>query len=154
MKKVIFVSSSGGHLTEILSLRELFKEYEYLLVTEKIDITKSLKEQYNVEYLVYGPNRNIFKYLVNFFKNIVRCIKIVRKFRPDTIVTTGAQVGGIMCTIGKIFGAKIIYIESVARINTLSKTGKLVYKFADKFYVQWEALTKKYKKCEYIGRLI
>ncbi len=154
MKKVIFVSSSGGHLTEILSLSELFKEYEYLLVTEKIDITKSLQGQYNIDYLVYGPNRNIFKYLVNFFKNIVRCIKIVRKFKPDTIVTTGAQVGGIMCTIGKIFGAKIIYIESVARINTLSKTGKLVYKFADKFYVQWDALTKKYKKCEYIGRLI
>ena len=154
MKKVIFVSSSGGHLTEILSLSELFKEYEYLLVTEKIDITKSLQGQYNIDYLVYGPNRNIFKYLVNFFKNIVRCIKIVRKFKPDTIVTTGAQVGGIMCFIGKIFGAKIIYIESVARINTLSKTGKAIYKFADKFYVQWDALTKKYKKCEYIGRLI
>ena len=154
MKKVIFVASSGGHLTEILSLNELFPKYEYLLITEKTDITKEIQEKYNVKYLVYGPSRNIFKYLSNVFKNLFRCIKIIKSFRPDTIVTTGAQVGGIMCLIGKLFGAKIIYIESMARIDTLSKTGKNIYRFADKFYVQWETLTKKYKKCEYLGRLI
>ncbi len=154
MKKVIFVSSSGGHLTEILSLKELFNEYEYLLVTEETDITKAIQEKYNVKYLIYGPSKNILKYIKNIFSNIYRCIKIVREFRPDTVVTTGAQVGGIMCLIAKMRKAKIIYIESLARINTLSITGRNIYPFADKFYVQWEALAKKYKKCEYLGRLI
>ena len=63
MKKVIFVASSGGHLSEILKLKELFKEYDYLLVTEKTEITSNLIDNYNMEYLKYGPNKNKFKYI-------------------------------------------------------------------------------------------
>lgn len=154
MKKVIFVSSSGGHLTELLRLDKLFKEYEYLLVTEKTDITDKLKDKYNVDFLKYGSRHYFFKYIYVFTYNIFKSIKIIMKFKPNTIVTTGAHTGGIMCYIAKLFGAKIIYIESLAKTKSLSVTGKSVYLFADKFYVQWEELTKKYKKAEYLGRLI
>ncbi len=154
MKKVIFAASSGGHITEILKLEELFKDYEYLLVTENTDVTAYLKDKYNVKYLKYGPNKNKVKYVLNIISNIFRCIGIVAKFRPNTIVSTGAQIGGFMCYIGKLFGAKIIYIESLAKTQTLSKTGNNVYKIADKFYVQWKSLEKKYEKAEYLGRLI
>ncbi len=154
LKKVIFAASSGGHITEILKLEELFKEYEYLLITEKTDVTENLVNKYNVEYLRYGPNKNIFKYIYNILYNLIRCIKIILKFRPDTVVSTGAQIGGFACYVGKFFGAKVIYIESLAKTQTLSKTGKNVYKIADKFYVQWKTLEKKYKKAEYLGRLI
>lgn len=154
MKKVIFAASSGGHITEILKLEELFKSYEYLLVTEKTDVTTYLQDKYNVKYLKYGPNKNKFKYVFNIISNIFRCIRIVYKFKPDTIVSTGAQIGGFVCYIGKLFGAKVIYIESLAKTQTLSKTGKNVYKLADKFYVQWKSLEKKYEKAEYLGRLI
>ena len=51
MKKVIFAASSGGHLTEILKLQELFKEYDYLLVTEKTDVTKDLANKYNMKFI-------------------------------------------------------------------------------------------------------
>lgn len=154
MKKVIFAASSGGHITEILKLEELFQEYDYLLVTEETEVTAKLKQKYKTEYLIYGPNKNIFKYIVNIILNLYKCIQIVRKFKPDTIVSTGAQIGGFMCYIGKIFGAKVIYIESLAKTQTLSKTGKNIYRIADKFYVQWETLAKKYEKAEYLGRLI
>jgi UDP-N-acetylglucosamine:LPS N-acetylglucosamine transferase len=154
LKKVIFVSSSGGHLTELLRLDKLFKEYEYLLVTEKTDITDKLKDKYNVDFLKYGSRHYFFKYIYVFTYNIFKSIKIIMKFKPNTIVTTGAHTGGIMCYIAKLFGAKIIYIESLAKTKSLSVTGKSVYLFADKFYVQWEELTKKYKKAEYLGRLI
>ena len=154
MKKVIFVSSSGGHLTELLRLDKLFKEYEYLLVTEKTDITDKLKDKYNIDFLKYGSRHYFFKYIYVFTYNIFKSIKIIMKFKPNTIVTTGAHTGGIMCYIAKIFGAKVIYIESLAKTKSLSVTGKSVYLFADKFYVQWEDLTKKYKKAEYLGRLI
>lgn len=59
-----------------------------------------------------------------------------------------------MCVIAKFFKAKVIYIESIAKVDSLSVTGKNVYKFADKFYVQWKTLTEKYDKAEYIGRLL
>lgn len=99
MKKVIFVSSSGGHLSEILKLEQLFKEYDYLLVTEKTDVTYKLKNKYNMEYLKYGPNKNIIKYFCAIIYNIYISLKLISKFQPDTIVSTGAQVGGIMCFI-------------------------------------------------------
>lgn len=154
MKKVIFVASSGGHLSEILKLKELFKEYDYLLVTEKTEITSKLIDNYNMEYLKYGPNKNKFKYIGAVIYNMFKSIKILIKFKPSTVLSTGAQVGGIMCFFAKLLGKKVIYIESLAKVNTLSTTGKMVYPFANKFYVQWENLSKKYKKAEYIGRLM
>ena len=51
MKKVIFAASSGGHLTELLKLQELFNEYDYLLVTEKTDVTKELASKYNMKFV-------------------------------------------------------------------------------------------------------
>ncbi len=154
MKKVIFASSSGGHLSELLKLEKLFNEYNYLIVTEKTDITVRLAKKYNIDYFKYGPSRNIFKYIFSLLCNIFISIKIILKFKPDTIISTGAQVGGIMCFFGKIFGKKIIYIESLAKVKSLSMTGKIVYLFANKFYVQWESLAKLYDKAEYLGRLM
>ena len=154
MKKVIFAASSGGHLTELLKVQELFKEYDYLLVTEMTDVTRDLKDKYNIKYVDYGPNKNKIVYWWTIFKNLAKAIGIVAKFRPDTIVSTGAQVGGFFCYIGKLFGAKVVYIETMAKIKELSGTGHNVYKIADKFYVQWKNLAEKYDKAEYIGRLI
>lgn len=154
VKKVIFVSSSGGHLSELLMLEDLFYEYDYLLVTESTDVTSKLIDKYNMEFLKYGPSKNIFKYLYNVLYNIFKSFKIVKKIRPETVVTTGAQVGGIFAFISKLYGSKIIYIESIARVNTLSITAKVIYHFANKFYVQWEKLAMKYKKAQYLGRLM
>ena len=154
MKKVIFAASSGGHLTELLKVQELFKDYDYLLVTEMTDVTRDLKDKYNIKYVDYGPNKNKIKYWWTIIKNLAKAIGIVAKFRPDTVVSTGAQVGGFFCYIGKFFGAKVVYIETMAKIKELSGTGNNVYKIADKFYVQWKSLEEKYEKAEYIGRLI
>ena len=154
MKKVIFAASSGGHLTELLKVQELFKDYDYLLVTEMTDVTRDLKDKYNIKYVDYGPNKNKIKYWWTIIKNLAKAIGIVAKFRPDTVVSTGAQVGGFFCYIGKFFGAKVVYIETMAKIKELSGTGHNVYKIADKFYVQWKNLEEKYEKAEYIGRLI
>lgn len=154
MKKVIFAASSGGHLTELLKVQELFKEYNYILVTEKTDVTKELDNKYNMKYVKYGPCKNKFKYIWTIITNIFKTIYIVARFRPDTVVSTGAQIGGFFCYVGKLFGAKVIYIETMAKIKELSGTGNNVYKIADKFYVQWKNLEEKYDKAEYIGRLI
>lgn len=154
MKKVVFVCSSGGHLSEMLKLEQLFNEYEYILVTEKTDVTEKIKEKYNMTFFKYGPNKNIVKYIWAIIYNILVCLNVIIKFKPNTVISTGAQVGGIMCLFAKLFGKKVIYIESLAKVDSLSTTGKNVYRFADKFYVQWESLAQKYDKAEYIGRLM
>lgn len=151
MKKVIFASSSGGHFIEIMTLKSLFKEYDYTLVMEKgknnINIDKA-------KYLFYASKTNIIKYMILTFFNIIKTIYLILTINPEVIVSTGAAAGGMVAAIGKIFGKKVIYIESLARIYDLSKTGKFVYKFADKFYVQSSYLAKKYAKAENIGVIL
>ena len=153
MKKVLFISSTGGHLNELLQLRPMFKKYKSYLITEKtkttIDIEdRNLKE---IHYLIYGTKHKpliyIFKLLINCFKSLYYFIKI----NPDVIITTGAHTAGPMCCIGKIFRKKIIYIETFANIKTKTITGRLIYKFADLFIVQWESMLELYPKAVYGG---
>ena len=153
MKKVLFISSTGGHLSELMQLKSMFDKYDYHIITEKTKSNMYLNDKYpkRVNYLVYGTKSNMlvypFKLLYNCFKSLFFYLKI----RPNVIVTTGAHTAGPMCCIGKIFGSKIVYIETFANSETKSVTGKMVYKFADLFIVQWEDMLKLYPKAKYGG---
>lgn len=148
MKKVMFISSTGGHLSELLQLSSLFEKYDYHIVTEKDKSNEYLKEKYKnrVDYLVYGTRKKMLIYIVQLLINCIKSLLIFIKVRPKYIVTTGTHTAGPMCCIGKIFGSKIIYIETFANRNTKTATGKLIYKFADLFIVQWEEMLELYPK--------
>jgi len=152
MKKVLFISSMGGHLSELMQLKKLFKKYDYKIVTEKHDSTIRLKDEYkdNVEYLSTGNKDHMLKYIFVIPYNVLKTLKIFLKFKPDVIITTGAHTSVAMCYIAKIFRKKVIYIESFANIETKTLTGRLVYPVADVFVVQWESMLKLYPKavCE------
>ena len=77
--------------------------------------------------------------------------RIIRQENPDVIITTGALVSYPFCLIGKINKKKIIYIESFARVEEKSLTGKLVYPLVDLFLVQWQSMLKCYSKAKYVG---
>jgi beta-1,4-N-acetylglucosaminyltransferase len=154
MKKVIFASSSGGHLEELMKFKTIFNSYDYLIVTEDTKTTQDLQLNYNVKYLAYGSRQYLFKYVFIFIYNVLKSLFLILSYKPDVVVTTGAHTGGIVAFIAKLFKKKVIYIETFARVNTLSLTGKFMYNISDKFYVQWEELTKIYNKAEFIGRLM
>ena len=149
MKKVMFICSVGGHLTQILELKKIFENYEYTLVTEKTSITKNLQEKYNIEYLAYGSRFYFFKYLFVFTYNFFKSIKYFFKYNPEVIVTTGSHTAVPMCYLGWIFRRKVIFIESYAKSSSGSLSGKLVYPVATKFIVQWESMLDIYPKAEY-----
>ena len=75
-KKVLFISSTGGHLSEMLQLSSLFEKYEYHIITEKDKANESLKEKYKgkVYFLPYGTRSKIFTYI---FKYFYLCIKTI-----------------------------------------------------------------------------
>ena len=152
-KKVLFISSTGGHLKELLQLKKIFGKYDSYLITEKTDSTKKLKDEYKKKmgYMVFGTKDHMltypFKLLANCFISVYYFIKI----RPKYIVTTGTHTAGPICYLGKIFGSKIIYIETMANINRKTQTGRLIYPIADLFIVQWESMLKIYPKAIYGG---
>ena len=151
--KIMFISSVGGHLTQLLQLKSIFSKYDYVLITEKTDVTKDMKNKYNISYLPYGSRNQKLKYpfvlLVNCFMSLFYLIK----YNPNVIVTTGANTAAAMCCLGKLLGKKVIYIESFAKNNSPTITGKMIYKLHayTKFVVQWESMLKYYPKAEYLG---
>lgn len=153
MKKVLFISSTGGHLNELLQLKPMFKKYDYSLITEKDKSTIDLKKTYSkkIHYLIYGTKDHklsyIFKFTANCFKSLFYFIKI----RPKVIITTGTHTAVPICYIGKLFGSKIVFIETFANRTTKTLSGKMIYPIASLFIVQWEEMLKLYPKAVYGG---
>ena len=152
-KKVLFISSTGGHLDELMQLKPMFEKYNYHIVTEKTKSNANLKNKYpkKVSYLVYGTKKNMLTYPFVLLINSILSLYIFIKHRPKFIVSTGSHTAGPMCCIGKILGSKIIYIETIANSKTKSVAGSLVYKFADLFIVQWEDMLEVYPNATYGG---
>lgn len=104
-------------------------------------------------YLLKQTNRREWNCFFYELYNLFYSIYILIKERPDMIVTTGVLAVIPLCLMGKLVGAKLVYIESFAKIKSGTMTGKFLYRFADKFFVQWESMKKVYPKAEYLGGL-
>ena len=150
MKKVALVCSSGGHLTQLLILKEFWADKPRFWVTfDKIDAKSQLQGE--KMYGCYHPtNRN----LLNLVKNFFFAAKILWKERPSMIVSSGAAIAIPFFYLGKLIGAKTVYIEVYDRIDSPTVTGKLVYPVTDRFYVQWEEQRQFYPKSILVGELL
>ncbi|MCR2807394.1 PssD/Cps14F family polysaccharide biosynthesis glycosyltransferase [Paenibacillus soyae] len=150
--KVCLISSTGGHFDELLKIVPAVKDYDYFIVTEHSQLTLGAGKDHKVLYLRQQERKDatfVFTFLINIF----RSFRYYLKERPKIVVTTGAGAALPMCLIGMIFGSKIVCVESYAKIFTPSMTGRLLYKIADEFYIQWEELAESYPKAKYKGAL-
>ena len=155
-KRVLFISSTGGHLEELMQLKSMFSKYDYHIITEKTKSNLSLDKKYpsRVSFLVYGSYTTLGRKIIYPFKlmfNTVKSLLLYLNIKPEYIISTGAHTAGPMCLIGHLLGSKIIYIETFANSSSKSKTGTLVYKFADLFIVQWESMLELYPNAVYGG---
>lgn len=145
--KICLVSSSGGHYEQLKRLSPLKNKYDVFWVTEKTS--------YKSDADYYLPQTGLKDKLFPFkmLWNIIQSIFIYIKEKPDVIITTGTMVAIPLAFLGKIFNKKLIYIETFARIYDGTKTGKLMYKYADLFIIQWESLQEIYPDAVYGGSL-
>lgn len=147
--KICLISSSGGHFEQLMMLKPLIDKYEGFIVTER---TNYLVENKDIRfYYLKQVNRHEFKFLLYIMINSIKSLKIFLNEKPDMIISTGALSTVPMCIIAKLFQKKLIFIESFAKINSPTITGRLIYKLADKFYVQWKGMKKFYPNAEYKG---
>ena len=155
MKKVLFIASTGGHLSELMQLKSLFEYYDYHIITEKTKSTISLKNKYlnRINFLVYGTKDKILVYPFKFFYNIILSLIYLFKVKPEYIITTGTHTAVPICYIAKIFGSKIIFIETFANRKAKTLSGKIVYPIADLFIVQWKEMLELYPKAIYGGMI-
>ena len=130
-------------------LKPFWENKERFWVTfDKAD-AQSLLEGEKMYPCYFPTNRNI----KNLIKNTFLAIKVLRKEKPNLIISSGAAVAVPFFWLGKLFGAKTIYIEVFDRIDKSTLTGKLVYPVTDKFIVQWDEMKEVYKKSENLGSI-
>ena len=145
--KICLLCSHGGHLTEILYLVEAFEGHETFFVTYDCVRTRQLERKY----LLDNIGKNPWKMTIA----ALRIFRILRREKPDVIVSTGSEIAIPAFYLARLFGIKTIFIESWTRVVQPTGTGRLVYPVADVFLVQWEKLLSRYgKKAKYEGAIV
>ncbi|HEU5141803.1 MAG TPA: UDP-N-acetylglucosamine--LPS N-acetylglucosamine transferase [Solirubrobacterales bacterium] len=148
-QRLLLVCSPGGHLLQLFRLEGAWRDCERSWVTlDSADVRYLLAEERT--HLAKGPTNRSLKALL---ANVRLAWRLVRSERPEAILSTGAALALPFFLVGKLFGARLIYVESLTRIHGLSLTGRLVYPLADAFFVQWPTTTR-LRRARFEGRLL
>lgn len=148
-KKICFAASSGGHFEQISMLKPLMDEYDSIVITEATEYKVSIKGQ--KMYYLHQVNRKEWTLPVWMIVNALKSFVLFVKEKPDVVITTGVLAMIPLCLIAKAFGKKLVFIESFAKISSPTETGRFLYRFTDRFYVQWQSMKKFYPNAIYLG---
>lgn len=148
--RLLAVASFGGHWVQLLRLKDLFDEYD---VTYASCMNSFPSENSHDKYVAI-PDVNADSHLLKLIYSTFSSLLLLLKVRPRLIVTTGALPGLILIIIGKtLFGSKIIWIDSMANADKLSRSAKQAKKYSDIFLTQWEHLASD-DDAQYLGRVL
>ena len=142
------VCSAGGHLSEALAALSKTDGPRYFVTHGEPHARERLAGE--EAYYVIDPHTSLIGYICNAWQSLVLLVKK----RPTVIFSTGAGIALATCLLGKLFGARVIFLESGARVTTPTRTGKLMYRYADVFIVQWKSMLECYPKALYGGALL
>ncbi len=146
--KICIVSSNGGHLTEVRELRPVFEKYEFFYVINRpMPLPADMVGR--VDFIRHSERDLLF------FVNLWEAFKILRRERPEVILSTGAGCVVPFALLGRLlFGAKVVYIETLTRLEVPSLTGRIMYHLAHRFFYQTKGLQRFFPRAEYQGTLL
>jgi beta-1,4-N-acetylglucosaminyltransferase len=144
--KVMLVCSSGGHFKALYQLQPFWELDDRVWVTFQTPTTESLLKDEKVYWAWSPTNRNI----PNLLRNIGLAWKILRRDRPDLLISTGAGIAVPFINLARLFGSKTVFIESITRVTDLSLSAKLSLPFLNLLYVHWAQLQIRYPQAELI----
>jgi UDP-N-acetylglucosamine:LPS N-acetylglucosamine transferase len=148
--RICLAASAGGHTSQLLKLTSSWNGYETLYVTTT-DVVRDKLKKFGQVYVVGECNR---QHPIDVVKVFFRCVRIIFKEKPDVVISTGAAAGCMLCFLGKMLGARVVWVDSITNVERISLSGRMVRSFADLFLVQWPELAQKHKNVEYVGELV
>ena len=148
--ELLLVCTTGGHLLQMLALRPVWEARTRVWVTHENSDATSILQAERVVYAYSPTTRN----LPNLVRNFRLAWRVVSRERPKLLITTGAGVAVPFAWVARLRGARIVYVESVTRIESLSLSAKLVAPIAERLYVQWPELAGAHRRAEYHGNLL
>ncbi|WP_109472585.1 UDP-N-acetylglucosamine--LPS N-acetylglucosamine transferase [Ornithinimicrobium cavernae] len=150
-ERILLVGSSGGHLAQLMALRPWWGASDRAwCVFDGPDSRGHLKEESDVTWAHAPTTRNV----PNLLRNTVLAWRLLRRFRPTTVVSTGAGVALPFFVLGRVRGVRTVYIEVYDRIDTATLTGRLCRPFTDVMCVQWDEQRHLYRDAHVIGPLL
>lgn len=148
--RVLLVCSPGGHLQQMLALKPAWGDLDHAWVTlPSADVDAALTGEEVT--LAHGPTNRSLKNLV---RNAFLAWRVLRRRRPDAILSTGAGLAVPFFLLGRLLGIRLVYVESVTRTESISLSGRLVYPLASRFFAQWPAAAERLRRAEYVGSVL
>jgi UDP-N-acetylglucosamine:LPS N-acetylglucosamine transferase len=153
--EVLLVCSTGGHLLQLLALRDSWNGFSSVWVTFDKSDARSLLAGERVVY-AHGPTNRNFGLLAvrNLLRNLAGAFRLLRVVRPKVVLTTGAGVAVPYAWIGRLLGARVVYVESLTRIERPSLSCRLIAPVASRIYAQWPELPEAVPKARYLGSVV
>jgi UDP-N-acetylglucosamine:LPS N-acetylglucosamine transferase len=147
---VLLVCSAGGHLMQLFLLAETWRDRSHAWVTLDREDARSILSAEPVFY-AYGPTtRNIG----NLVRNLRLAWSLLRLLRPRVILTTGAGLAVPFAWMGRLLGVRVVYVESLTRVDHPSLSCRLIKPVADRVYVQWPELARAMPEARYVGKVL
>lgn len=135
--KLLAISSGGGHWVQLLRIRKAFRNCDVTYVTVSNSYASDVSDG-----KFYTINDATRWNRIGLIEVAIRVGMIIRKERPDVVISTGAAPGYIALRIGRLTGARGIWLDSIANVEELSLSGRKIAKYADLWLTQWPHLAK------------
>lgn len=148
--RVCLAASAGGHASELMRLQSCWAGRDCFSVVTSAVVQRQWA-RFGRVYVVEESNR---EHPLKVLRTLVSCVRITLVERPDVILTTGAAVGCLMALLGKLIGARVAWIDSIANTERLSLSGRLIRPFADLVLTQWPQVAKQYPSVECVGHIL
>jgi len=146
-RKICIVSSCGGHLTEVRTLRSIYDKYEHFyVINARVCLPSDMADN---TYFICHSERDF-----RFFLNLWQAWRILRRERPQLILSTGAGPCVPFAIVGKLLQVPSIFVETFNRVAEPSLSGRIMYRLAYRFFYQWKSLGRFYPKGTYCGPLV
>jgi UDP-N-acetylglucosamine:LPS N-acetylglucosamine transferase len=146
---LLLVCSTGGHLIQLVALRDAWERFTRAWVTFDKSDARSLLEHERV-YFAHGPTNRSVK---NLLRNLLVAWRVVRDVRPRVLITTGAGIAVPFAWVARLRGARVVYVESLARIEGPSLSYRLIAPIAEQRYVQWPELAQALPSTRFVGNV-
>ena len=149
-RRVLIACSSGGHLAQAMTLEPWWTGVERLWVTFDTPDAVSLLEAESTVWCYRPTTRNV----PNLIRNLWLAWKVMRHYRPDMVLSTGAAIAFPFFVLAKLSRVATCYVEVYDRISTRTLTGRLCRPLSDLFLVQWPEQVGLYRDAQLIGTLL
>ena len=147
---VLLVASSGGHLLQLLALADAWEGCSRFWVVEDTPDARSLLQEESAFFISFDTERSI----VGLLRGLPLAVRLLARVKPSVIVTTGAAPAVPYAWVGRVARARVVYVESITRIDEPSLSCRLIAPFAHRIYVQWPELARVVPRARHVGAIL